>query len=730
MRMQNLPVKIDCYSLKLTKGSQTSEEAREHIGYVLVPVRNIPILSTVKAYQMKARWQKLIGLRLEWRQHHPELLLKCMITDKSYVDANKTEIHEIHDLDAGDSFVFEENPNPCMLQSQNGIFIRLLQEEGLLQVGAIDTNCDIFNIKILMRNMKHLDSIPNAKNDYSDIYINYLLMGSPHIRTLEKKFNHVHQIQEKISINFRSTLKTLQEYFNGIFYIPIEIFVNTQRLGTTEINLKDILQIVELKEFIAKYPKFFECEGTAVIKPDVTADENSPPPTLEYRIKIQYKATSHLHQNVVSEKYKSKHPKLAYDPMGGGDCIAQVQNEDTMSVANTTNNNPSLLNQQTQVTEEVPVKISSKTDVTKIIVSEKELESSELLRLFSFNIRIKSVKLNRKPPRGVYQISFFHEKADMPRTFLNREITDEDCLDEEKVINLNDYELKLYFTAHAENIMDVIKTTSVCTLCFRGPQNTHAKCELDCKSLLNSSAYGNVLLKNQNETVIGIAQVFVFLEDLGPSFDAKIIKTNSQHFLHDETSSANFNKIQEEQKVQLFDESLAYKMVEELEQWKLKEEELFLQELRNKEKSFMEQLNHRWLEKKDKYERELVEKTDKISTMSKTLEEAQEFIAMQNQNQVKSTEDIQKVKRELEQAYNDQLMIIRERSKQLEDDLLHELKLKNIKQEELQQNLRVLEGENCELKRTIESLRVNRDLEKSNSVTREEHESLLKELVR
>lgn len=158
MKTENLPVKIDCYSLRNFKGN-VEEAVKEHVGYILVPVKTIPIMSLTKALQMKSRWCKFIGLSKDWRPHKPEVMMNIMITTSDFLTADKSQNLESHALESGDSIVIEENPIPSMLTSQNGIFIRLLQDEGLLQVGNIDTNCDIFKLKIIMKGIRFLENV-------------------------------------------------------------------------------------------------------------------------------------------------------------------------------------------------------------------------------------------------------------------------------------------------------------------------------------------------------------------------------------------------------------------------------------------------------------------------------------------------------------------------------------------------------------------------------------------
>lgn len=160
MKNENLPVKIDCYAFKKGKGS-LGEVTKHHVGYILCPVKIIPVAPLAKAFQIqsKPRWMKFIGLTKEWRPYKPELLMSIIITGADYEAGNKDDVLESHGLESVDSVVIEENPLPSMMTSQKGIFIRLLRHEGVVQVGDIDTNCDVFSVKMLMRNFRSLENV-------------------------------------------------------------------------------------------------------------------------------------------------------------------------------------------------------------------------------------------------------------------------------------------------------------------------------------------------------------------------------------------------------------------------------------------------------------------------------------------------------------------------------------------------------------------------------------------
>lgn len=727
--MENLPVKIDCFKLNNYKGD-LNDAVKEHIGYILIPVKNIPTHPLVKAYQVKPRWHKFIGVNREFRQYHPELLLNIMITEKSFLTANKTIMHESYNLESGDSITFEENPNPCMLTSQKGIFIRLLQEEGLLQVGNIDTECDIFVVKILIKHVKFLDSI-TAENDEDklnkDFHINYLLLGNSYHRTIEKKFNRTLLISEKISINFRSSLKSLKDYFDQVFYIPIEIYQSSHKVGVTEIRLKNHIPTTDLNEFIEKYPKHFEMEGTANIKLPANAKDNKP--IIEYKFLVHYEATKKLHQAELLETYK----KQVYDPRGGGDYLPLVP-EKPKTVQNVDEGQFKVvgIGKSSNGSKKEIQKSPEKTDIESLLNTQEGGKISELPRLFTYNLKLKSVKFNRKPQRGIWQISFYHEKADTQRTFINIDITNDHCVDDENSINFNDLELKLYFTSTSLDIMNLIKSSSICTLCIKGPHNTHVKAQLDCKSLLISNkekTCGNILLTNQHESVSALAQIFVYLDDHGLNFNARISHPEAQFFNNENephVSNLNVTKTLNDQKVHLFDEDIAYKMIEELNEWKEQEQNKFLSELKKTEENYLEKLSIAWHEKKKKHEEEFEDKTKKLASLSKSLQEVQKSFQERDDLRMKSEEEIISYKLDLERAFKDQLLVFKERAKQLQDDLMYEIKVKEIKIDELEQTNKILTEENCELKKAIDEMR-KKSINKI-SVSKEEYDRVLREM--
>lgn len=106
-----------------------------------------------------------------------------------------------------------------MLSSQQGISIELLQDEGLVQVGDTDIDCDVFIVKVMFKNANNLGQVLNGRGEtnFKSFRLNYNLLGSPTQCQLVPKGTNLFSIQEKIAIHFRSSLNSLRKYFDKVF---------------------------------------------------------------------------------------------------------------------------------------------------------------------------------------------------------------------------------------------------------------------------------------------------------------------------------------------------------------------------------------------------------------------------------------------------------------------------------------------------------------------------------
>lgn len=603
----------------------------------------------------------------------------------------------------------------------------------------------------------------DKSQDLSKVYhLNYELLGKSYSCVLSKKFNRTYSVQEKIAISFRSTLKTLHEYFVKVFFIPIDLVCDNVVLGTAVVKLDNLIKFTTIKEFLTNYASndsSYQSDTTFMMKPIDQVEATESKPHIEVRLLIKYLGCKKLHQTELLENYQKG---TEVDVCGGGDTqskanefppTTQIKNnqredKDGFEVAPSKGGGSNVdilkkpikyVNKQTKSDPSIPWKPerasthTEKADINMILSSNNSGKITHLPRLFSYNLQMKSIKLNKKPEKGIWQMSFFHDKADTPRTFLNKEINIDDS--EENTKAFEDIELKLFFTAHADNIMDLIKSSEVCTLCIKGPHGTHAKAQLDCSSLLignKENTSGLILLKNQQNDIIAMASIFVYLDDLGINFNMQLKSTESQVMVTPSEYQTELNSAQtvDDKKRHLLDESLAYRMIEELEEWKICQHEKFLNELKQKEQSYLLKLKTAWDESKSKQEQVLLEKLDKYSSITAALNAAQKCLKDRGNQYSEDEKEIHKVKLELEKSYNAQLLAIRERARRLEDDMLHELQLKDLKHADVERAKQRLEAENNELKTTIDHLHCKLQEIQSNMIPKQELEHLVQDMVR
>ena len=588
-----------------------------------------------------------------------------------------------------------------------------------------------------------------------EFFVNYGLLGNQHTRELDKKFNRLYQIHEKVSINFRSSLVALHEYFEKIFYIPFDVVSANKTIANTEIRLNQLIKVESLKEFVEKYPtSVYESEEICRLKTTRELQPDTSRPILECKLSIQYIATKKLHQTECLENYQRQQEM---DSRAGGDYevqqsvkspshdkhktlsdIPEVRTESEKSQQNkivgitkAVDSNPKQVNSPGKAS----VEQSGKADIESIINSNQTGNASELPRLFSYNLKISSIRFDRKPDAGIWQFSFFHDKADTSRIIFNKRINETEITQDNSIV-FDDLELKLFFTSHTSEIIKLIKSSDECTLCVKAPRGKHIKSQLDCNSLLignKEKTKGIALLQSQTEQITSMANISVSLDDLGINFNAQPNTTPYQVMQNDFDASrceTNVTRTVDEQKMMLLDEHFSYKMIEELDEWKSSQQEAFIEDLKKKELQFLDRLKSDWNEKKAKYEHELVMKSDKLTNLTKSLQDVQKNLKTKDSQHLKDEQEIERVKQELEKSFNDQVMAIRERARRMEDDLLHEMKLKDIRFEDIERCNQHLKAENFELLQTTECLRAELIQLKSNLIPKDEVEKILQELVR
>lgn len=278
-------------------------------------------------------------------------------------------------------------------------------------------------------------------------------------------------------------------------------------------------------------------------------------------------------------------------------------------------------------------------------------------RTFSYKLMLQEIAFNQIPEAGVWQIrymeyigvhnkkfhtfiiivcSLHHSKAHNPLARLNI------SLKNPKIANEH---IELYFTADAQHINELIESEP-CVLTVKGPRGALATAEIDNATLLAQVCYlrenavqefmfptplfitiflcytiseifmfqqknvGIILLENEATERVAMAHASLQLIDLGTNFNRQ--KSDTFGF-----ASGRKHPL---------DTDMAYKMFEELEDWKSQQQEIFLADLKRRESEHLTKLTTEWRQRRSDLESTLLHKLEQCNTLTTALEEAKKAV--------------------------------------------------------------------------------------------------------
>ena len=139
----------------------------------------------------------------------------------------------------------------------------------------------------------------HAKPDEGQFHIKYEFLEKSFTCPLIKTPHRIHSMNEAIVISFRSSLEQLQEYFEKVFVIPIEIFSKDTLIGSVQVRVQDHLKITDLREFLEIYEdkeRTAEFDGSLEIQAVTKVQPHLNQPFLKYKYSLQYVTTKHLYK--------------------------------------------------------------------------------------------------------------------------------------------------------------------------------------------------------------------------------------------------------------------------------------------------------------------------------------------------------------------------------------------------------------------------------------------------
>ncbi|EDW66713.1 putative leucine-rich repeat-containing protein DDB_G0290503 [Drosophila virilis] len=260
IKTDHRPVKVTFYAC--------SNSERKTIGSLLLPVRGLPVLGTGgnnSPLQLKMFWHKLMCISNEFRSHKPEVLLMLAIIKKSLLHTK-----DFKHLTAFNSSEKESRTPPLqspghsitanMLQSQANVYVQSLVQLGLLQVGNDPlVDCDIIEVVLQFKQLKNLNKFVKSLYQEKDAVETVLLMFDfvGNVTNIELKLNNTdaYTLNDVLGLRFKSSLRSIRLYFQRIFYLPINMYIN----GTSIANYRmDFGKLLPPDNFFANKRKYVQ----------------------------------------------------------------------------------------------------------------------------------------------------------------------------------------------------------------------------------------------------------------------------------------------------------------------------------------------------------------------------------------------------------------------------------------------------------------------------------------
>lgn len=377
------------------------------------------------------------------------------------------------------------------------------------------------------------------------------------------------------------------------FVSLVHSFINFP--GNARLSLENLLTIDTLQEFLRVHhdnDNTYEVDTSCPIfgASDLSPFQNKP--LLEYGLSLTYLSTNKLavHEILERRREAERLERGGIDYAAAGDQVfdqsklelppTNLDDIQSLSVSKL----PLKVNKseiiglderkpEPEPVQSDPVLVQKKKEdndddieVVKDDMDEKRDEDSgddaNIPHTFAYNLVVQSIKFTNRVENGIWQLSFYHPKADTPFTIVNLELSNI----QDQTVDFSELELQLYFSAPIDEVESIVASDNA-IFNVSGPRGSRGKAELNNQTLLAANKEkktGIVMLENQHGEKMAMATVSVYLENMGINHNSQIKKS----IVLEPVSTKAY-----------IDEGLTYKFVEDLERWKKEQEENFMVEV-------------------------------------------------------------------------------------------------------------------------------------------------------
>ncbi|XP_012528334.2 LOW QUALITY PROTEIN: centrosomal protein of 120 kDa [Monomorium pharaonis] len=725
MRSEQASLKLECFAFK-------ENEVRERIGYVLLNIRSAQIVSKCPNLSPKANWYKLLGLKSDLKVQKPELLLALRVEDRKDLNLNSTT--ELRNLMTDKNVILESNK----------IIPYLHPDEQLIQLGPLDTCCELFILSITAICIENLHLLlPEHLNKHSTMHFSYrVLDNNVELKPFKIESGKCYFMPEKVIIRIRSSLSVLKQYLQLKPYLLIYLKHENNVIAESSINLQSLVSADSLQEFLkcAANATTTLHEHCFLIKQDLIGkhieNQNHQKPHLELQLKLQYigsKTNIFLNSNMTMNCNNS----ICNTQMNRNE--ESINNIDQKYLEIESHRNPSgdfgksnfrnipnrikrtreykNINKQSvdcQYVKHQTNKITCSRSCDGIFcdcIDKNYIKDVGSYHCYCLHISLVAITLISKTlSEREMEFRFHHPKTEVMSTAY---ATMSDLSNQK--VELQDIVCQFHFISAPDEIKQLLQSFPPKISIYDANEGKEplSLLLLDVKPLFYQEKFEcqyKLPLFDTDRNKIAEMDIILKLEDRGPHC-----------ILKKETIDKNLGP-------PILDDSLAYKIVDELETWKERQKEMFKVELKRKEEHHLNMLSEEWRIQKENLESKLAYSVEQCKTLANSLNNATEDLRKRRLKSLENETRLIKANEDLKWRYETKLQELNNLLHATQSDLTSKVTKLEEKKLAVEAQVEILSYENENLKSSISKQMDELQMYQKGSLTQDQTASLLQEV--
>ncbi|XP_053999275.1 centrosomal protein of 120 kDa isoform X3 [Hylaeus anthracinus] len=339
-------------------------------------------------------------------------------------------------------------------------------------------------------------------------------------------------------------------------------------------------------------------------------------------------------------------------------------------------------------------------------------KSVEAYRCYCLKILLITIKsISPKLTVPDIEIRFHHPKTEIISTFYPKT----PLLLGEKM-KLQDMGCKLHFISPTDEIKHLLSSYPPKISVYKTEGSTKtciSQSIIDIKPLFHqnkSECQCNVPLYDMDQNNIGNLDIMLNLEDNGPYYRIK-----------KKTPSENLGP-------PILDDSLAYKIVDELETWKERQKEIFKVELKRKEDRHLNLLSQEWQKHRENLEAKLACSVEQCKMLANSLNNATDDLRTRRLKSLEKETRLIKANEDLQWRYETKLRELKESFHAMQEELISKINALEKRKTALETQVEQLSTENEKLQLLVKKQSDELGSYQKGSLTQDQTANLLQEL--